>query len=772
MTSGYFLIDADYTVIDNLPVVRLFCVDEESKRKIFYDRNFKPYCYVNAEKSSFTKTVGGLSFIDSVEESEKYLLGNKINVLKVFTKLPEDVPKIKQMNFKTYEADIPFYKRYLIDKGIGTFNKIEIDSDGDYVKKLENKGIGNFPMKAVAMDIETFSKRSFPNPKSDPIIAVSVVSSGLKKCITWLDAEGENIIKVKDEKELLINLSSVLSSNDFNVIIGYNSDSFDMPYIAERSRMLGVRFSVNGFELKIKGEKKKVAEINGMSHVDILNFVRNIYSIYNLKTEILTLRAVSEEVTGEKKGDFDWNKVGDVFKEKKLASELCEYCIQDSAITLDLFENLFPLISELNKLIGQTISDVSRMTTGSIVENLIIKKAVEKNELIPNKPSEFEINDRIKRINVGAFVFQPTAGLYENVAVVDFRSLYPSIIVSHNICPSTIKFEGGKASFMPQEEKQGLIPFVLEEVIRLRFEAKDRLKLEKNNKQLNARVLVLKLIANGFYGYLGYYNSRWYCFDCAGATTALGRDYVQQVISSAKNDGFFVLYADTDSAFIQSAEVKSKVGKFIEDINAKLPKPMELELQGFYSRILFVSSKGGVGTKKKYAMTDYDNNLIIKGFQSVRRDWAVIAKDLQKEVLSKILIEKDNESALNLVKDTIASVKAGNVSLDKLIILTRLRKDPSSYHQTNRHISAVEKSGMKFSSGDTIKYIIAKGKKNESVSERAVLYEIAMKNDIKYDSEYYITKQILPSVLQILEIIGYSEEDIIGRKDNSLGGFL
>ena len=772
MSEKYFLVDADYTVIENSPVIRLFCVDEKLERRIFYDKNFKPYCYVEAGEEAFKKTIGSLSFIDSFREVEKYRLGEKVKLLQVFTKLPEDVPKIKQLSFPTYEADIPFYKRYLLDKGIGTFNRLSIDSEGDYIKDIKDEGIGNFPMKIAALDIETFSKRSFPNAKSDPIIAVSVVSVQSKKCITWLNADGNDIIKVRDEKELLLRLSELLSSNNFNVIIGYNSDSFDMPYISERAKILGMKFMINGFELKIKGEKRRIAEINGISHVDILNFIRNIYSIYNLKTEILTLREVAAEMTGERKGEFDWDKINEVFTDSKLATELCNYCIQDSNVTLLIFDVILPLISELNKLVGQTFSDVSRMTTGSVVEHLIMKKAIIKNELIPNKPSDFQVNDRIKKVNVGAFVFQPTAGLYENIAVVDFRSLYPSIIVSHNICPSTIRYKNGEKTFLPREEKLGLIPSVLDEVIKLRFEAKDRLKIEKDNKQLNARVLVLKLIANGFYGYLGYYNSRWYCFDCAGATTSLGRKYVQEVISTASSYKFKVLYADTDSAFIQFGENKQKVNDFIADINSKLPKPMELELQGFYARVIFVSSKGGIGAKKKYAMSDFEGNLTIKGFQSVRRDWAIIAKNLQKEVLKKILLENDKAGAISTVKNTIERIKQGKADLEELIILTRLRKDPSSYQQTNRHISAVEKSGMKFVSGDTIKYIIAKGKSNESVSEKAVLYDIARKNGIKYDPDYYVYKQVLPSVLQILEVIGYSEDDVLGRKNNSLEGFL
>ena len=220
------------------------------------------------------------------------------------------------------------------------------------------------------------------------------------------------------------------------------------------------------------------------------------------------------------------------------------------------------------------------------------------------------------------------------------------------------------------------------------------------------------------------------------------------------------------------AQSKQGVDEFIEAINGKLPKPMELELQGFYSRVLFVSSKGGIGAKKKYAMSDFSGGLTVKGFQSVRRDWAVIAKNLQKEVLKKILVEKDGDGALLEVKETIQRIMAGKAEIEELIILTRLRKDLSSYQQTGRHVSAAEKSGRKFSSGDTIRYIISKGKPGESISERSVMLDIAKQNKIKYDPEYYIENQVAPSVMQIFEVFGLKQDDFVGRKDSSLGSFM
>ena len=773
METSFFPIDVDYAVVDGKPIVRIFGLSDSGERRILYDDSFAPYCYVEADRLTVESTASGQDFVTGVVETERNRLGRKMRVCQVFTRLPEEVPKVRQLNLRTYDADIPFYKRYLLDKGFGSSDSVHADVDGDRIKRITHRSPGSPPLKSIAVDIETFSRRAFPDFKVDPVVAISVSNNGVSRCFTWLQAEGDGVERVVDERALLGRFAEFISENGFNTIVGYNSDTFDLPYIKERAAILGVKLAFNGFEIKMRGGKRPVSEINGMAHIDILNFIRNIYAVYNLKTEVLSLREVAAEMLGEKKGDFDWDKVDAIFSDRKAATDLCTYCMQDSYLTFKLYGRLYNIIIELNKLVGQTLSDVSRMTTGSVVEHLIMKKAVEIDELIPNRPSDFEVNERIKRINEGAFVFQPKPGLYEDVAVVDFRSLYPSIIISHNICPSTIRFENGAPLFAKKDETVGFVPATVDEIIRLRVDAKARLKVDKDNPQLKARVMVLKLIANGFYGYLGYYNARWYCFECAGAITALGREYVHGVINRAESDGYKIIYADTDSAFVHRPGIKDAINDLVEGINKTLPYPMELELQGIYKRAIFVSGKGGGrGAKKKYALCDGDGNLVIKGFQSVRRDWAIIAKETQVAVLKKILVDKDTDGALSYVKDVIDKIKFGDVPLEKLVITTRLHKELSSYHQTGRHVAAAQKSGADFGSGDTVRYIISRGRPGESISSRAVLFEIARKNSIRYDPEYYIKQQIVPSVSQIFDVLGYAEEDVYKGKNASLQGFF
>ena len=766
-----FPVDIDYVVVDERPLVRIFGINENNERSILYDDSFAPYCYVLGSKEEVEKALKGSSFVVSIEKVNKKLLRKEVEVCKVFTKLPEDVPKIRSMGLQTYDADIPFYKRYILDKGISSFTKVDFSVEGDRVRGIKSISESSPPFKSLAFDIEVISDRPMPDYRKDPIVVISLFNYGFNRIITWLDTDVDGIVKVGDEKELLRKFAEIVSDYNPDILVGYNSDEFDMPYIESRARALGIDLKFNGFNIKVKGTNRRLSDINGKIHIDIYNFIRNIYAVYNLKTDTLKLDAVAAEMLGEKKDDFDWSKVKNILKDRSTAGAFCRYCLKDSSLTFKIYERLYDLLEEISKGIGQLLQDVSRMTTGAIVEHYIMKMTVKENEVIPNKPSEFEVQDRLKRINIGAFVYQPSPGMYSDIGIVDFRSLYPSIVVSHNICPSTIIHDGGNVSYKPKSNVFGLIPSILSSVLNARIDAKTKLKYEPNNSSLKARVSVLKLIANGFFGYLGYYNARWYCFECAGSILSLGRGYVNGVIERAERGGFKVIYADTDSAFLSNIS-KEQMEKLLSEINSTLPNPMELELQGVYKRALFVSAKGKEkGAKKKYALCDQNGNLIVKGFQTVRRDWAFIAKETQYEVLRRVLVENDTKGALDYVKNVIDDIRSSKVPLEKMAILTRLHKDASSYAQTGRHVSAALSSGVKFSAGDTVKYIITKGRQGETVSQRSILFDIAKENNMQYDSEYYINQQVIPSVLQIFEVLGLSEGDITGKKNLSLNDF-
>jgi DNA polymerase I len=210
----------------------------------------------------------------------------------------------------------------------------------------------------------------------------------------------------------------------------------------------------------------------------------------------------------------------------------------------------------------------------------------------------------------------------------------------------------------------------------------------------------------------------------------------------------------------------------MDDVNASLPEKMELELEGFYTRGVFVSKKGAEerGAKKKYALIGEDGRIKIRGFELVRRDWSDIAKETQLKVLEAILKEGSKEKAVRIVRETVSDLEKGKVPLEKLAISTQLKRDPASYEVKSPELSAAKKmlkAGMPVESGSIIQFVI--GKKGTSISEKAVPLDLAK----DYDTEYYINNQVLPAVMKILKELGYDEYSMkVGGKQKSLDSYF
>ncbi len=217
--------------------------------------------------------------------------------------------------------------------------------------------------------------------------------------------------------------------------------------------------------------------------------------------------------------------------------------------------------------------------------------------------------------------------------------------------------------------------------------------------------------------------------------------------------------------YLLNEEILENAQKFLHTVNKDLPEGMELEYEGFFKRGFFV-------TKKRYALIEEDNTIIVKGLELVRRDWAPITKKTQQKVLTAILEEASPQKAAKIIKSVIEDIKNGNVKLEDLVIHTQLTKGPYEYTQMAPHVLAARKSikkGRDVGRGSIIRYVVVKGR--EPISKRAEPIEDV---DVsKYDPNYYIENQVLPAVGRIIEALGYSEEEILHKeKQSSLDAFF
>jgi DNA polymerase I len=187
-------------------------------------------------------------------------------------------------------------------------------------------------------------------------------------------------------------------------------------------------------------------------------------------------------------------------------------------------------------------------------------------------------------------------------------------------------------------------------------------------------------------------------------------------------------------------------------VNDSLPGIIELELEGFYPRGVFI-------TKKRYAMIDDEDRIVVKGLEFVRRDWAAIARKTQEAVLKAVLRDGSPKEAAELVRKTTKDIVGGRVSLEDLIIYTQLTMAIENYRAIGPHVVAAKKlraKGAEIEPGMIIAYIEAKG--TGSISDRAVPVEDFKGMD--YDPDYYVENQVLPAVMRIMEVLGYKDEDL------------
>ncbi|MFH1786215.1 MAG: DNA polymerase domain-containing protein [archaeon] len=199
-----------------------------------------------------------------------------------------------------------------------------------------------------------------------------------------------------------------------------------------------------------------------------------------------------------------------------------------------------------------------------------------------------------------------------------------------------------------------------------------------------------------------------------------------------------------------------KVGKFLAEVNKNLPGVMELELEGYYRRGVFI-------TKKRYALIDYDGNIKTRGLEVRRRDWSKIAKETQQGVIRTVLEGKQDE-AVKIVQEVILRLKKGDVQTEDLVIYTQLIKEIDSYKAEGPHVAAARKAkaaGRQVEQGSVIGYIVVKGASKGKIGDRAVPVELY---EGGYDPQYYIENQVLPPVLRILEAFGYNGMDFGDQK--------
>lgn len=595
MQRNVVILDIDYVTFEEKPVIRLFSKDGD-KNIVLIDDTFEPYLYVMSDNldECISEIEDNIDVV-KIEKVTKKDFQVETQFLKVTFKHPQDLAKNRdalrdlENVIQIREFDIPFYRRYLMDRDVIPMTEVvavgeEVDSflnldsekqDVTIIKLTQDlKRVEENPQKfrILSFDLEVRNPHGMPNSDEDEIIMIGVASNfGVNHVIstkTNSDSRDDFVNQVSSEREMIQEFVKIIKENNIDIIVGYNSDNFDFPYLKDRAKLLGVDLDIgmDGSDVKyIRRGYANAASFKGLIHVDLYLVMRRYMSLERYTLERVYYELFGEEkidVPGERIWEF-WDNGGDEL------DNLFDYSLDDVVSTLKIAEQTLPLNLELTRIIGQPLFDVSRMATGQQAEWFLVKQAYFDGEVVPNKQGSNFADRANAEDNEGGYVREPETGLHENLVQFDFRSLYPSIIISKNISPDVMILgdveNEDDYNISPEhgikfkKSPKGFIPSVIDKILQERFRIKREMKASddlQQKKALDVQQQAIKRLANTMYGIYGFPRFRWYSFECAKAITSWGRQYIKSSIKKAEEFGFYAIYADTDGFYAKYKKEK------------------------------------------------------------------------------------------------------------------------------------------------------------------------------------------------------------------------
>ncbi len=807
------ILDVDYVLVDEKPIIRIFGKTEGGETVCGFYNDYLPYFYVDGQR--VLEQLKKEPQIVDIKEVERKLVMDHNSTKRMYkvilqnpAKTPEIRERLKTGGVRLYEADILFKYRFLSDMNLRGMGWVRInESNGAPTntvltdKKIQIKDISaidrdNIPLKFLAFDIECVPIKpgTVPEAKTDPIIMISMVFSTPHKgktSIVLSTRGGDSVVAFESEKDMLQEFIKIVNEYDPDVLTGYNVNNFDFPYILERMKKNNVRPVFGRCNQKYVNARKIGARykvsIVGRIIVDSFEIIKKDFSLQRYGLDFVSKKLLNEKKDPVKHSEIEQLWKGDAEGFRKLA----EYARKDSILAMNLVLklNLIDKYVALSRVSGTLLQDTLESGETARIENFLLREFNKQGYVFPCKPTHMETSkrekERVKGLK-GGYVLEPEKKLHSNVAVLDFKSMYPSIIISFNICPTTIvknksvdeskliKTPSG-ACFVSGDIRVGIIPKILEELMEKRQAVKKRLKKARDpNKKriLDAEQWALKIMSNAFYGHMGYSRARIYDLDVANAITTCGRDIIKKTAEKIEKEfGYKIVYGDTDSVFVKidvdDVEKIAEIGnKISQKVTKDLPGIIELEFEKVFKRFLPLTKKRYAAWKFEPTETGWEDGIEMKGIETVRRDWCELVSDTIKNVIDILLKKEDVKGSVQYFRGVIDNIVKGKTPIQKLVITKTMTKSPKNYAGIQPHIELAKKIQMRNpveapGVGDRIGYIIVKG--TQLLSKRAEDPTYVLEKGLQIDSQYYVENQLLPPLERVFKSLNISKSELLGN---------
>lgn len=775
----------------------------------------------------------------------------KIPFLRITMALPKLVAPAKRIletgfkfagfperGYSTYESNIDYEVRFMVDTEVVGCNWIElpagkykvrspgiegssrsdaqpishcqIEVDIAYDEFISHPPEGEWskvaPLRILSFDIECAGRKGvFPEPEKDPVIQIAnmVINQGdkdpfirnvftLNKCAPIV---GSHVLSYSNEGHMLKAWSDFIKKVDPDIITGYNIVNFDLPYLLNRAAALKVQnFSLLGrskdekstisnttFQSRAYGKREnKVINIAGRVQFDLLHALLRDY-----KLRSYTLNAVSFHFLQEQKEDVQHSIITDLQNgNDQTRRRLAIYCMKDAILPLRLLEKLMCIINymEMARVTGVPLGYLLSRGQQIKVVSQLLRMSRKQDLLLPAHKAE------AGEEYTGATVIEPSKGYYDMpVATLDFASLYPSIMMAHNLCYTSLLHQSNLKDMKPDEfiktpsgdyfvkatVRKGLLPEILENLLSARKKAKEDLKKETDpfkKKVLDGRQLALKLSANSVYGFTGAQVGKLPCLPISQSVTAFGRMMIERTrelveakytVENGYKTNAKVIYGDTDSVMVkfgvESVAESMELGKEAASyVSGHFVKPIKLEFEKVYFPYLLISKKRYAGLY--FTKADKHDKMDCKGIETVRRDNCPLVANLINSCLQKILIERDPMGAVEYTKQVISDLLCNRIDISQLVITKELTKTGDEYAGKQAHSELAERmrkrdAGSAPKLGDRVPYVIIAGAKGEKAYEKAEDPIYVLENNIPIDTKYYLENQLSNPLLRIFEPI-------------------
>lgn len=777
-----FLLQASWRLRDGRPTLYLSGRLDDGRTFLLRDDRQRPYFYVRRRDRDEARRLGA----PDLQPTGMHVLRSGETVERCTLATPGEMgplrERLHQAGIDTFEADVPFATRFLLDRGIR--GSVEIrgeplsgaspsgdsrsgasqDNDG-FDLRFENPEVAPAPSEArfsvLSLDIET-------DPQARRLLSIALVGCGASE-VLLLTPEGldcpADALPFASEAELLDAFCRRVRELDPDILTGWHVIDFDLRVLDRMAHRHGrrLRLGRGGGPLTLRPQRGAGSRLRpflfGRLVLDGLHLLRGAF----IPLERQSLDAVARRFLGEGKvpltaaGEDHGEEISRRFREDR--ETFVDYNRTDARLVLDILDHLslIELTVERSRLTGLPLDQVSRSVAA--FDFLYLSALGRRREVAPS----LESTAATSIATGGGHVLEPTPGLFEDVVVLDFQSLYPSIIRTFQIDPAgwvpdppadhDLIVAPNGAAFHRQP---GILPALLDEL----FPRREKAKAAGDAITSQA----IKILMNSFYGVLGTSSCRFHEPALANAITSFGREILLWTKERIEGYGYRVRYGDTDSLFVQvpdgPAEPMELGGELAKKVNRDLsahvedrwqiPSRLLLQLERHYLRLVLPPLRGATGgARKRYAgliEKDGKQQVVFVGMEAVRTDWTRLARRVQRELYRRLFLEEPVESYL---KEVVRELRQGAHD-DALVYRKTLRKPLRAYQSTSPpHVVAARRMSGK--PGRRIAYVITREGPQPAAEATAPL-----------DHEHYVDRQIRPIAEPVLALLGLEFRKVIG----------